>query len=320
MAAALGPTCTHVPASRHTREEATALPPESYYEAGGVVPPALARDAVDTTASHRLERILIPPRLTDQLASVPRSMDPIEVFLYTPRDAADGPRPLIVMSPILGNSNLLVDGFARAFATHGWVTAIVQRKELAFHPEISLRRAEDEVRLVVMRSRQALDWLLEEESVDPARIGTFGFSAGSIVSSMLAGADARLRCHLWMMAGGPLTDVMLDTVEPRFRDYERRVRARTRQSKVELRHLLRQTIRTDPLRLAPRVERSTVLLILARFDRSVPYRYGLALWRALGRPERLVCPFGHYTSILLLPWLRSRAFRFFRGHFEADGS
>jgi len=140
------------------------------------------------------------------------------------------------------------------------------------------------------------------------------------VSSMLAGADARLRCHLWMMAGGPLTDVMLDTVEPRFRDYERRVRARTRQSKVELRHLLRQTIRTDPLRLAPRVERSTVLLILARFDRSVPYRYGLALWRALGRPERLVCPFGHYTSILLLPWLRSRAFRFFRGHFEADGS
>jgi len=294
------------------------VPPTSYYEAGGAIPPAIQRTPVGEGAAHRVVRILIPPRLIDHLGDIARATDDIEIILYAPSGAPDTPRPLVLMSPILGNSNLLVDGFARNFATRGWMAAIVQRKELAFHPEASLREAEDEVRLVVMRSRQALDWLLANEPVDPQRIGTFGISAGSIVSSMLAGADTRLRCHLWMMAGGPLTDVMLDTVEDRFRNYARKVRAQSRQSKAELRRRLRRTIRTDPLRLAARVDRTSVLLILARFDRSVPYRHGLALWRALGRPERLVCPFGHYTSFLLLPWLRARASAFFQQHFEVD--
>ena len=52
-----------------------------------------------------------------------------------------------------------------------------------------------------------------------------------------------------------------------------------------------------------------------RFDRSVPYRYGLALWRALGRPERVLVPLGHYTTFLLLPWLERRAMDHFRGRF-----
>ena len=56
-------------------------------------------------------------------------------------------------------------------------------------------------------------------------------------------------------------------------------------------------------------------MVLARFDRSVPYRHGLSLWKALGRPERIVCPGGHYTAFLWLPWLRERAFAHFEKRF-----
>ncbi len=317
VASALGPTCTHVQASKRPRPASTShAPPPAYYEAGGPLPAPISIAGVEARADVVVERILLPPRLMAGLEAIPRATDPIEIVFFRPSSPVRTPRPLVLMSPILGNTNLLVDTFARGFARRGWTGAIVQRKELAFHPEASMEQAEDEVRLVVMRSRQALDWLIARDDIDPARVGTFGISAGSIVSSMLAGADDRLACHLWMLAGGPLSDVMVDTVEERFRGYARAVIARSRKSRDELRMILRDTILTDPIRLATHVDRDKVMLVLARFDRSVPYRYGLALWRALGKPERVVCPFGHYTTFLLLPWLRTRAFQFFARHFD----
>jgi predicted nuclease with TOPRIM domain len=53
-----------------------------------------------------------------------------------------------------------------------------------------------------------------------------------------------------------------------------------------------------------------VLFVSARFDGVVPERCRESLWEALGRPERIDVPFGHYTTILALEWIVSRAANF----------
>ena len=262
------------------------------------------------------ERVRLRPHLPAELRAVPLALDPIEIHHYRPLFPRETPAPLVLMSPILGNTLLLVDGFARSLATAGLHAAIVQRKELAFHPEDSLRLAEEEVRTLILRSRQALDHLIQRRDVDERRMGTLGISAGGVVSSMLAGVEPRLGAHVWMLAGGPLPDVLIDTAEDRFRGYARTILTTTPRTRAQLRRELRGLMVTDPIRLAGNVDPEGVLLVLARFDRSVPYRYGLALWRALGKPDRILSPLGHYSTFLLLPWLKQRTLSFFCERFS----
>jgi hypothetical protein len=84
----------------------------------------------------------------------------------------------------------------------------------------------------------------------------------------------------------------------------------------ELYKALGDVIRTDPVKLAPYVARDKVLMLIARFDSSVPTRYQIKLWRALGKPRADFVPLGHYTSILVLPVHRLSVMRFFEENFE----
>jgi hypothetical protein len=78
---------------------------------------------------------------------------------------------------------------------------------------------------------------------------------------------------------------------------------------------LENVIRTDPVKLAPYVARDDVLMLIARFDHSVPTRYQLQLWRALGKPRADFVLLGHYTSILALPAHRLSIMNFFEEKF-----
>src|SRR4029077_6929883 len=78
---------------------------------------------------------------------------------------------------------------------------------------------------------------------------------------------------------------------------------------------LQDVIRTDPVELAKYVARDDVLMLIARFDHSVPTRYQLNLWRALGKPRADFVLLGHYTSILALPAHRLSIMNFFEEKF-----
>jgi hypothetical protein len=202
--------------------------------------------------------------------------------------------------------------FASRFAAMGYHGAIVFRKDLEFDPEASLEQAEDELRLIVMRSRQALDWLVLQDDVDPDRLGTFGVSAGAVISSIVAGTDARTKAHVLYLGGGPFADVAVDTAEDRFRRYGEQTSRALGLTKEQIRGRLREIVVTDPILVAPRVDRDATLLVLARADRSVPVRNGIALWEAMGRPQLVTTPFGHHTTWVLLPWLETLAANWLR--------
>jgi hypothetical protein len=81
-----------------------------------------------------------------------------------------------------------------------------------------------------------------------------------------------------------------------------------------------KVIRTDPAKLAPYLPRDHVLMLIARFDSSIPTRYQVRLWRGQGKPRADSVPLGHYTSILMLPAHRVSVMHFFEENLEPTPS
>jgi prolyl oligopeptidase family protein len=243
--------------------------------------------------------------------------EPIQLIWFAPNTTK--PSPLILISPIRGSDTLVVEGCAEAFAADGYHAAIVKRAHYHFDPAGPLTQVEDSLRNGVIRHRQALDWLLTQPGIDPKRVGTFGISYGGILTAALAGIDQRVKVSVIDLAGGPLAGVMSSSKEGSLRRDWSRSRVCHDLTNKELYTELGDVIRTDPVKLAPYVARDHVLMLIARFDSSVPTPYQVKLWRALGKPRADFVPLGHYTSILALPAHRLNVMRFFEENFAQTG-
>ncbi len=253
----------------------------------------------------RLETVdvTLPARFAPGAPSEARS--PISMRWWRPVPAGV-PRPAIVMSPILGGEALLVSDLALDLALDGYHVLLVRRNDLTVDPRRPVTQVEDRLAADVSGQVQALDWLLTHADVDPARLGSFGISAGGIQNAMVAGVDPRYQAHVLALAGGPLADVITSSEEKQLRRLVREGRARTGLTTEALREELRRVVVTDPVALAAFVPPERVLLVMADEDRSVPTWTGERLREALGNPETVVLPWGHYRSILALPLVRTR--------------
>jgi len=240
--------------------------------------------------------------------------DPIKLIWFAPNTTT--PSPLILISPIHGSDTLVVEGCAEAFAADGYHAAIVKRAHYRFDPAGPLSQVEDSLRDGVIRHRRALDWLLAQHGIDPNRVGTFGISYGGILTAALAAIDPRVKVSVIDLAGGPLPGVMRSSEEYSVRRDWNHSRDCHDLTNKELYTELGDIIRTDPVKLAPYVARDNVLMLIARFDSSVPTKYQVNLWRALGKPRADFVPLGHYSSILALPAHRLTVMRFFEENLE----
>ena len=81
--------------------------------------------------------------------------------------------------------------------------------------------------------------------------------------------------------------------------------------------LLADGLRSDPIKLAPYVRNDRMLLIVALADRTIGRRNALRLRDALGKPETIFVPLGHYTTYLYLPAIKFQSLRYFRKHLPA---
>jgi pimeloyl-ACP methyl ester carboxylesterase len=246
------------------------------------------------------------------------STEPIRVEWYAPN--VPERCPLILVSPIRGSDTMVVDGCARVFASCGYHAAIVKRARFNFKPNGPLSQVEDSLHDAVVRHREALDWLLEQPGVDADRVGAFGVSYGAIITSVMAAVDPRVKVCVLDLAGGPLAGVMRTSMEHSLRQNWSRSRRYHSLTDEQLYEAMGKVIRTDPVKLAPYLPRDHVLMLIARFDSSVPTRYQVRLWRALGKPRADFVPLGHYTSILMLPVHRVSVMHFFEENLEAAPS
>jgi len=230
------------------------------------------------------------------------------------RSKKEGKKPLILVSPILGG-NMIVDWVSVYLASHGMDAAIVHRRKPRYDTSKDMNQVEGYIRKSVIRTRQALDWLIAQPGSDPDKVGSFGISYGGIVNTITAAVEPRIKCHIIAMAGGPMADLIVDSEEKAIKKYVRTAAEQAGYTPETLRGALKEGIKSDTLTMASYVKTGDVLFVIAYFDRVVGRKYSLNLWRALGRPEVIWTPLGHYSTILTLPYLRYKALKFYRRHF-----
>jgi len=220
------------------------------------------------------------------------SFGPITLHIY---EKASNPRDAVVLVfPVLGGKRNLIEGyFANLLATNGLNAGIVKRSDEFKKPE-NFQRFEELMRTNVIRDRLALNYL--ESQLHKKRFGAFGISRGAINVAMTAGVDARLAHNVLFMGGSDIATVFEQTDQPRARMIIRKIATQRRVPEASLYEEMRRNIKTDPKYLARYMDARKTLLILARFDHTVPYNRGMSLRRELGYPETITLASGHYSS------------------------
>lgn len=244
-----------------------------------------------------------------------KSPSPYELFL----PEGNGPFPLVCVTPLLGRLVLLEDlflerWFAKFFAAQGIAAAVMARPIFEFNPARGLEQLQEYLEQSVNRNRGILSALTEHGKIDRSRIGTLGISFGAIVNSLWANSDPRLKTHVLALGGGNLAEIFVTSRDPLMRSYFKDALQSQGCRPEELKLRLEKIFSTDPLKTAGSLAKEKTLLILAMFDRVIRFQYGMSLRRVMQNPETVFLPFGHYTAILGIPFLRWKILRFFRNN------
>ena len=239
--------------------------------------------------------------------------EPSPFELYLPE--GPGPFPLICLTPILGRLAFLEDFFlehrlAPFFASQGFATALIERPIFEFNPAQGLEQIQEYLEESLRRNKKVLDYLIQQKEIDPQRIGSYGMSFGAVVNSLWAASDPRLKAHVFSLIGGNIPEIILTSRDPLMRAYLKAIL--DSRGGQNLKSALEEAIRLDPLKTSHSIPRENILMFLALFDHVIRFRYGLALWRVLGKPETVFLPLGHYASILTIPILKWKVISFFK--------
>ncbi len=241
------------------------------------------------------------------------------ISLYMPEGT--GPFPLICQTPLLGRLGFLEDLFfekkiALYFAKKGFACAILNRPIFEYDPGRDLTQLSHYIETSIRRNEESLDDLLKNPSIDSNRVGTFGMSFGSIINSLWAARDKRLKAHVFALPGADIAEIFMTSGDPLMRSYREAAIRHSGLADKKLSDKLRSVFKQDPLHFSADIPQDAALIILAVFDRVIKFDLGLKFKRALGNPKTFYLPLGHYTSILTIPFLRYAAVRFFNKKFS----
>ena len=241
------------------------------------------------------------------------------IDVYVPNGLKPGEkRPAILISPILGG-NMVVDRFARYYAGRGYVAVLVYRKKLWWNDESSdIGQMENQMRVSILRLRQAVDWMSVQPEIDAGKIGAFGVSYGAILHTVLAAVEPRVRYHVLAMPAAPLAEVVMHCPEKQLTKIFKHVREKYGWTDKQIEEGLKRTLQTDPALLAPYVDRRRVQVYVALFDRVVGAGRSFYLWKALGKPDLKILPFGHYGGVVVFPLLQTQSYQAFKKHLRVS--
>ena len=227
---------------------------------------------------------------------------------YAP--SGDSRSPVVLLLPILNGQKHLMRPFATKFAKSGYAAVIVdtvQRRTLLD----DLADPEPAIRRTIQRHRRVIDWIETRPDLDASRIGVFGASLGGFNALYLAAIDPRVGAVSPALVGGSLPYVLVTSDERRIVEATEAAKTRLSMDDEQLRDHLAEKIETDTLALAPHINAERVLMVLTKYDTTVPYDSQLRLRDAMGHPEAITLPATHNTAAAYLFYLRSKVLQFF---------
>jgi dienelactone hydrolase len=243
---------------------------------------------------------------------------------YRADGEAGDPRPAVVISPITGGGYEVSRLLARDLTAHGYHAVIVKRpeNEKALRRQVELGGFETVMRDAIAARRRVIDWLVTRDEVDARRIGAYGVSLGGVLTAVLAAVDERVVASVVVMGCGDLPALLCRSVEPEARRLARAHGVPENPVPADLQafeDLAGPILQTDPQRLARHVDSREIFLVTTRRDKSVPTVLQDRLHEALGGPESLSLPTGHYSAVVYLPVILERARGFLARRFSAVG-
>jgi len=137
---------------------------------------------------------------------------------------------------------------------------------------------EEQIQLMV-DLRRGVDLLLEQEKVDPARIGYIGYSYGAAMGGLLAGIEPRINAYGLMVGDGGLVNHFTDEGRPvgGFETIEPAARERWLEAMESI----------EPIHYVGQASPSAIFFQNARHDMSVSEKDALAYQAAGSEPKKV---------------------------------
>lgn len=217
------------------------------------------------------------------------------------RPKGSGPFPGVIVLDITGGNQNLSRTIATTLAQHQIAGLFVQ---MAYYgprrpPGSRLRLLSTDiahtleaVRQTVLDLRRATAWLEARAEIDPRRLGILGTSLGSLIGTLTAEMEPKLRRVAILLGGGGLVNAFYD--HPRAAPY-RKVWEAVGGTEQQVVRLLAPV---DPLTCAGNLKGRQVLMIAAKRDEIIPPTATEALWRATGKQKIVWYDCTHYGAAL----------------------
>ncbi len=216
--------------------------------------------------------------------------------LYLPKK--DEPVPGVIVLHILGGDFNLSRLFCAALAEKGVAAMFlkmpyygprqqpgVMRRMISPNPEETV----EGMTQAILDIRRATAFLETQKEIDPKRLGIFGISLGGITGALATTAEPRLQNCCYLLAGGDLGKVVLESKEL---EKIRKELKFTADDEEKFRAVLDAI---DPVRYAGSVKGKRILMLNAKSDEIIPKACTESLWVAFGKPEIVWYDGGHYS-------------------------
>lgn len=234
--------------------------------------------------------------------------NPLMARLWRP--VGEGPYPAVLLLPAIWGDRAM-ERIARELVEEGFVCLQLSSgryfQRLHQLSEMELPALAETIRLQVAEADQLLRWLSAQPTVDPDRIGILGMSIGAIIASLLTESDDHVQAAAYILGGGNLSEIMAAPQGYVKRRLRERIMSQNGMTQEEFQKAAAETLRpVDPLTFAGRLDPKRIFMVNGRFDKVIPYKNAKELWNALGRPDWVVIPTGHYTASFFMPYIRHR--------------
>ncbi len=218
-----------------------------------------------------------------------------------------GPHATVVVFPILAGSHIVSEMLAKVLVNRGFLVARLERPKMELEETRDAAEPAKALRGAVMDGRRLLDILEWRPDVDRERIAVAGVSVGGIIASLLHGTDERVKAGIFVMPGGDVANILADSRERPIRAFRQNLMEREGIDLAGFIERMRPLMDPlDPIRFAGRIDRASVFLASARFDRIIRPEHTEVLWDALGRPAWTRMPVGHYQVLPVFWWVVHR--------------
>jgi len=262
--------------------------------------------------SVRLYRLVFPSAFNSPFPE--NNVVPCEY--YAPKQAHGKLESAIVLDIMAGNA-VVPRGLARGLAERG-VAALYM--PMAYY---NARRPKDRAhvrwledrpdhitdppRQTVMDVRRAKAILASRPGLDPQQVSITGVSLGGIMTSIAAGVDGHFSRVVPILAGGDLAALTFHAPETR------RAKQQLLDKGIDQQKLGEMMAPVEPLHFASRIDPKRCLMINASRDEVIPHECTMQLWQAIGKPELLWLPSGHYSAAWFMPTIKQTAIDFIKG-------